>query len=68
MLSGVFLVVFVPQLWWIFTTYAWISFPASGLLASGITGLASSPSNRHQERDSTETRERELLEALRGPR
>ena len=27
-LSGVFLVVFVPQLWWVFTTYFWVAFPA----------------------------------------
>ena len=65
MLSGVFLVVFVPQLWWIFTTYAWISFPAFGLLTSGIAGLASGPSAKQLERNSTEKGERELLEALR---
>ncbi|MGF1470760.1 MAG: hypothetical protein ACFB50_03345 [Rubrobacteraceae bacterium] len=64
-LSGVFLVVFVPQLWWVFTTYAWISFPSFGLLASGLSELASSPSKKQLERGSTETRERELLEALR---
>ncbi|MBA2712230.1 MAG: hypothetical protein H0U55_01575, partial [Rubrobacteraceae bacterium] len=38
-LSGVFLVVFVPGLWWIFTTYFWVAFPAFGLLSSGIAGL-----------------------------
>jgi hypothetical protein len=30
-LSGVFLVAFVPSLWWIFTTYFWVAFPAFGL-------------------------------------
>lgn len=60
-LSGVFLVVFVPGLWWIFTTYFWIAFPAVGLLTSGISGLGEG----HPARDSGEERERELLEAIR---
>src|SRR5215204_4805906 len=38
-LSGVFLVAFVPSLWWIFTTYFWVAFPAFGMLTSGIAGL-----------------------------
>ena len=65
MLSGIFLVVFVPQLWWIFTTYAWISFPAFGQLAGGIAGVASSSSEKQLKRDSSEERERQLLVALR---
>ncbi len=60
-LSGVFLVVFVPGLWWIFTTYFWVAFPAVGLLASGVTGLAEGRPVRVSE----EGRERELLEAIR---
>src|ERR671913_1032723 len=36
-LSGLLLVVFVPQLWWIFTTYFWIAFPALGLLTSSLS-------------------------------
>lgn len=60
-LSGLFLVVFVPGLWWIFTTYFWVAFPAVGLLTSGISGLGEgSP-----EHVSEEERERELLEAIR---
>lgn len=59
-LSGVILVVFVPNLWWILTTYFWISFPALGMLGSGVAGLgAESPA-----RVSSEARERELLVAL----
>src|SRR5688500_4033297 len=38
-LSGMFLVAFVPSLWWIFTTYFWVAFPALGLLTSGIVAL-----------------------------
>ena len=61
-LSGVFLVAFVPGLWWIFTTYFWVAFPAFGLLASGITGLA----GERPVRVSDEGRERELLGVLGG--
>jgi hypothetical protein len=60
-LSGVFLVAFVPGLWWIFTTYFWVAFPAFGLLTSGIAGL----SEDRPVRVSEEERERELLEAIR---
>ena len=60
-LSGVFLVAFVPGLWWIFTTYFWVAFPAFGLLTSDIAGL----SEGRPVRVSEEERERELLEAIR---
>src|SRR5215208_258083 len=60
-LSGVFLVAFVPGLWWIFTTYFWVAFPAFGLLTSDIAGL----SEDRPVRVSEEERERELLEAIR---
>ena len=60
-LSGVFLVAFVPSLWWIFTTYFWIAFPAVGMLSSGIAGLDESRPVRVSEQE----RERELLEAIR---
>src|SRR5215210_2113348 len=60
-LSGVFLVAFVPSLWWIFTTYFWVAFPAFGLLTSGVAGLGEGRPARISE----EERERELLEAIR---
>jgi hypothetical protein len=60
-LSGVFLVAFVPSLWWIFTTYFWVAFPAFRLLTSGIAGLGEGRPVRVSE----EQRERELLEAIR---
>jgi hypothetical protein len=60
-LSGVFLVAFLPSLWWIFTTYFWVAFPAFGLLTSGMAGLGEGGSARVSE----EERERELLEAIR---
>ena len=60
-LSGVFLVVFVPQLWWVFTTYFWVAFPALGLLTSGVSGLG----EERPVRVSGEERERELLVAIR---
>ena len=58
-LSGVFLVAFVPSLWWIFTTYFWIAFPALGLLTSGLTAFGEGRPVRVSEE------ERELLEAIR---
>lgn len=56
-LSGVFLIAVAPGLWWIFTTYGWVAFPAFGLLLRGLSGMpAGAPAD---------DRERELLEALR---
>jgi hypothetical protein len=60
-LSGIFLVAFVPQLWWIFTTYFWVAFPAFGLLSSGVAGLGEGRPARVSE----EERERKFLEAIR---
>jgi hypothetical protein len=59
--SGVFLVAFVPSLWWIFTTYFWVAFPAFWLLTGGIAALGEGRPLRVSE----EERERELLEAIR---
>lgn len=64
LLSGILLVVLFPDLWWIFTTYGWISFPAFGLLARGIARLASEPSGRQKASIAAESKERELLGAL----
>ena len=60
-LSGVLLVAFVPSLWWIFTTYFWVAFPAFGLLTSGVAALNEGRPVRVTE----EERERELLEEIR---
>jgi len=60
-LSGLLLVVFVPQLWWIFTVYFWVAFPALGLLTGSVSGIG-------EERPpliSEAKLERELLEAIR---
>jgi hypothetical protein len=61
MLSGLLLIAFVPGLWWVFTTYGWVAFPASGLLARGLSGL----SDVSPEQIAAEDKERELLIALR---
>ena len=60
-LSGVFLVLFVPGLWWIFTTYFWVAFPAIGVLGNGLAGLGDERRSRPAALDP----ERELLAALR---
>lgn len=59
-LSGVFLVIFAPGVWWIFTTYGWVAFPAFGLLVSGVAGLNETRPGRAD----PEARERELLRVL----
>jgi hypothetical protein len=64
LLSGVLLVALVPGLWWIFTTYGWVSLPAFGLLAHGLAGLNSAPSGKRRASITAEGKERELLRAL----
>lgn len=59
-LSGLFLVLFVPGLWWIFTTYFWIAFPALGMLGSGLAELG----EERRTRPAAVDPERELLVAL----
>ena len=60
-LSGLLLVVFVPQLWWIFTTYFWVAFPALGLFSSSVSDTGEDRPRRIPEAEL----ERELLEAIR---
>jgi len=59
-LSGLFLVVFVPGLWWVFTTYFWVSFPAFGLLGRGLAEMGEERRSRPAAADP----ERDLLAAL----
>lgn len=68
LLSGVFLVAFVPGLWWIFTTYGWISFPAFGLLVRGLANSSTHSSGPRAPHVTKDDEERELLEALRKHR
>lgn len=60
-LSGLALVALAPGLWWLFTTYFWVSFPALGLLTRGLVGLFGGAAGS----STGEVREREILEALR---
>ncbi len=60
-LSGVLLILLVPGLWWVFTTYFWVAFPAIGMLGSGLAGLGEERRSRPVAVDP----ERELLAALR---
>ena len=56
-LSGVFLVAFATDLWWIFMTYFWLMFPAFGLLVRGVAGLYEGGA----ESSSANGKERELM-------
>lgn len=60
-LSGVALVAFAPGLWWVFTTYFWVAFPALGLLARGVSSL---PEGKREAPLRMASGERELLKAL----
>jgi hypothetical protein len=51
----------VPQLFWLVFVFGWTIFPAVGLLARGLAGL----SDAGPEQLAAESRERELLRALR---
>ncbi len=64
MLSGLLLVAFVPELWWVFTTYGWVAFPAFGLLLKGLAGAPPAVSDS-QKLGASDDGERQLLEALR---
>lgn len=61
LLAAVFLVVFT-NLWWLIFIFCWMVFPALGTFARGIAGLMES---RQEERLPQNSKERELLEALR---
>src|SRR5918998_6430005 len=51
----------VPWLWWLIFTFGWMIFPAFGLLLRGIAGT----SEDRPELSAANSKERELLEALR---
>jgi hypothetical protein len=59
-LSGMVLVVLVPGLWWIFTTYFWVAFPAVGMLGGGLAELG----EERRTRPAAVDPERELLVTL----
>lgn len=60
-LSGLALIALAPPLWWVFTTYFWIAFPALGLLARGVAELSGAAARTPTD----DRREREVLEAMR---
>ena len=62
-LSGLLLVAFAPGLWWVFTIYGWVAFPAFGLLLRGLASQGTSGGLAL--RASASDTERELLVALR---
>jgi hypothetical protein len=61
LLSGLMLVAFAPGLWWVFTTYGWVSVPAFGLVIRGVAGFPGGRAGSCL----AESSERELLEAMR---
>jgi hypothetical protein len=61
-LLAVALLVLFTDLWWLIFIFGWIVFPALGTFARGVAGLMES---RQEERLPENSKERELLEALR---
>ncbi|MDQ3912480.1 MAG: hypothetical protein M3305_12065 [Actinomycetota bacterium] len=61
LLAAAFLVLFT-NLWWLIFVFCWVVFLALGIFARGVAGLVES---RQGERLPQNSRERELLEALR---
>jgi hypothetical protein len=61
LLAAAFLVLFT-DLWWLIFIFWWMVFPALGTFAKGVAGLVES---RQEERLPQNSKERELLEALR---
>jgi len=59
-LSGVLLVLLAPGMWWVFTTYFWVSFPAFGLLGRGLAEMG----EERRSRPAAVDPERELLLSL----
>lgn len=61
LLAAAFLILFT-DLWWLILIFCWIVFPALGTFARGVASLMES---HQEERLPQNSRERELLEALR---
>jgi hypothetical protein len=61
LLVAAFLILFT-DFWWLIFIFGWMVFPALGTFAKGIAGLVDS---RQEERMPQNSKERELLEALR---
>ena len=59
-IGGIIVLTQVPWLWWLIFVFGWMIFPAFGLLVRGVAGLSDSPAKPAV----TNSRERELLEAL----
>ncbi len=64
-LGAILVLTFVPQMFWLVFVFGWMVFPSFGLLVRGLAGLSATPPERRIERHSADSRERELLEALR---
>jgi hypothetical protein len=60
-LAAVLVITLVSHLWWLIFVFGWMIFPAFGLLVRGIAGL----SEDRPQLPATNSKERELLEALR---
>jgi hypothetical protein len=60
-LGAAFVLYFIPWLWWLLFVFGWSIFPAFGLVVRGIAGLSDDSAGP----PAANTRERELLQALR---
>ncbi len=64
-LGAILVLSFVPQMFWLVFVFGWMVFPSVGLLVRGLVGLSATTQEHKLGPASANSRERELLEALR---
>jgi hypothetical protein len=63
-LGTIFVLSFVPGVFWLIFVFGWMIFPSLGLLIRGLVGLSATLSGDSAKLSSASSKEQELLEAL----
>ena len=63
-LGTIFVLSFVPGVFWLIFVFGWMIFPSLALLIRGLVGLSATPSGGSAKLSSASSKEQELLEAL----